>query len=417
MAIARAKARRARAVRDDRSVCVSKPEASARSRISLHASNFFLAQLTGLGLPYLSALLFDRGWRGSAIGVAQSMPALAVLLFQTEAGCVLDRWPRPRLGLALSAPAVGLCYVLLTFLPTGAHAATYGVLFASGVAQSFFAPLLCGLALGLAGHEKLSRTIGWNETHNHLGELCSATFALFLVGAGISAVFYFIGTIALLAGASALLIRPADVDPDLQTGGAERPLALSKLLRDRRVVVLLVSTTLFQLAVAAAVPFAALQVRTLGGTNRDVALYVLVGAGAMTPVAAAAGRAIDWLGRRLVFSLAFVIAPFTMFVCVAARNPAEIIVAQGFRGVAQGIFGLAIVAVTHDLARGTGRFQALTGASRAGLAAGALAGPLATGFLVQRAGFNVAFLALTLVAVAAAVLFLLGMPETRVSDR
>jgi hypothetical protein len=28
----------------------------------------------------------------------------------------------------------------------------------------------------------------------------------------------------------------------------------------------------------------------------------------------------------------------------------------GFRGVAQGVFGVAIVAVSHDVARGTGRF-------------------------------------------------------------
>lgn len=392
---------------------MSKPVASARSRFSLHASNFFLAQLTGLGMPYLSALLFDRGWRGGEIGIAQSTPALAVLLFQTHAGWLVDRWPRPRLGLALSAPAVGLCYVLLTLVPSGLHGATYGLLFASGVAQSFFAPLLCGLALGLAGHEQLSRTIGWNETHNHLGEVFSAVFALLLVSLDIAAVFYLIGAIALLAGGAALLIRSDEVDRDLQAGGTERRVPLGRLLGDRRVVVLIVSTTLFQLAISAAVPFGALEVLGLRGGNRDVALYVLVGALAMVPVAAAAGRVIERLGRRFVFGLAFVIAPFTMLVCVFARSPADVIVAQAFRGIAQGIFGLAIVTVTHDVARGTGRFQALTGASRAALAGGALVGPLATGFFIQHAGFGPAFVALTLVAAAAAVTFLLWMPETR----
>jgi MFS family permease len=401
-----------------RAVChasdVSKSDASHRSRFSLHASNFFLAQLTGLGLPYVSAFLFDRGWRGGAIGIAESMPALGVLLFQTQAGWLVDRWRRPRVALALSAPLVGLCYVLLTRVPPRAYTATYGVLFASGIAQSFFAPVLCGLALGLAGHEKLTRTIGWNETHNHLGEICSAVFALALVGADVSPVFYLIGIIALLAGGSALLIRPDEIDTDLQTGGTERPLPLHKLLRDRRVIVLILSTTLFQFAVAAAVPFAALQIRTLNGTNRDVALYILVGAATMVPVAAASGCLIDRLGRKLVFALAFVIAPFTLFVCAFAQTATQLIVAQGFRGVAQGIFGVAIVAISHDVARGTGRFQALTGASRAALAAGALAGPLATGFLVQRGGFNIAFLVLTLVATAGTAAFLLFMPETGV---
>jgi len=393
---------------------VSKSVASARSRYSLHASNFFLAQLTGLGLPYISAFLFDRGWRGGAIGIAESMPALGVLLFQTQAGWLVDRWRRPRVALALSAPVVGLCYALLPWIPAGAYATTYAVLFSSGIAQSFFAPLLCGLALGLAGHENLTRTIGWNETHNHLGEVCSAIFALCLVGGGVSPVFYLIGIIALLAGGSALLIRHDEIDPDLQTGGTERRLPLDKLLRDRRVIVLILSTTLFQFAIAAAVPFAALRIRDLHGTNRDVALYILVGAAIMVPVAAASGRLIDRLGRRLVFALAFLIAPFTLFVCVVAQTPTQLILAQGFRGIAQGIFGVAIVAVSHDLARGTGRFQALTGASRAALAGGALVGPLVTGFLIQHAGFNVAFLALTVVATIGAAAFLLLMPETQV---
>jgi MFS family permease len=393
---------------------VSKSVASARSRFSLHASNFFLAQLTGLGLPYISAFLFDRGWRGGAIGIAEAMPALGVLLFQTQAGWLVDRWRRPRLALALSAPLVGLCYVLLTCVPTGAYMATYAILFSSGIAQSFFAPLLCGLALGLSGHENLTRTIGWNETHNHLGEVCSAIFALLIVGSGVSPVFYLIGIIALFAGGSALLIRSNEIDADLQSGGTERRLPFDRLLRDRRVIVLILSTTLFQFAIAAAVPFAALQIRALHGTNRDVALYILVGAVTMVPVAAASGRLIDRLGRRIVFALAFVIAPFTLLVCVFAQTPTQLILAQAFRGIAQGIFGVAIVAVSHDLARGTGRFQSLTGASRAALAGGALAGPLVTGFLVQRAGFTVAFLALTLIATVGAAAFLLWMPETQV---
>jgi MFS family permease len=133
----------------------------------------------------------------------------------------------------------------------------------------------------------------------------------------------------------------------------------------------------------------------------------------MVPVAAASGRLIDRLGRRFVFGLAFLLLPFTMLACILARTPGQLIAVQALRGVAQGIFGVAIVAVSHDVARGTGRFQGLTGASRAALAAGALVGPLPTGFLIERAGFDVAFLVLTLVATAGAAAFLHWMPETR----
>ena len=392
---------------------MSKRVVSRRSRFSLDAANFFLAQLTGLGSPYLSAFLFDRGWNSGAIGFAQAMPAFGVLLFQTHAGVLLDHWRSPRAALALSSVLVGFCYVLLTGVGPEAHWATYAILFASGVAQSFFAPLLVGLALGLAGHDDFTRTVAWNEAHNHLGEACSAVLAVFLVKGGVSWVFYLIGVVAMLAGGAALFIRGGDIDHDLQSGGTEQRVPLGRLLREKRVVALIVSTTLFQFAMAAAVPFAALRVRTLNGTDQDVGLYVLVGAASMVPVAALSGRAIDRLGRRLVFAVAFLLEPFTLLVCVLARSPGPLILVQALRGVAQGIFGVAIVAISHDIARGTGRFQALTGASRAALAAGALAGPLPTGFLMQRAGFNVSFLALILVASAGAAAFLLFVPETR----
>jgi hypothetical protein len=294
-----------------------------------------------------------------------------------------------------------------------ARLTSFAVLVASGVAQSFFAPLLCGLALGLAGHDKLTRTVGWNEAYNHLGEVCCAAVALFAVASDVSSVFHLIGVISLLAAGAGFLIRHEEIDHDLQSGGCERRVPLAALLRERRVIVLIVSTTLFQFAMSAAVPFAALRIRTLQGTNQDVALYILLGAATMAPVAAFSGHLIDRFGARVVFALAFLLHPLTLLASVVARTPGELILLQGIRGVAQGIFGVVIVAVSHVIARGTGLFQALTGASRAALAAGALVGPALTGLLVQQKGFEVAFLALTVVAVAGAAVFHGLMPETR----
>src|ERR1700679_2884765 len=56
--------------------------AGARSRWALNAVNFFLAQLTGIGSPYLGVLLRARGWPYDAIGIAVSASGLGVLLFQ-----------------------------------------------------------------------------------------------------------------------------------------------------------------------------------------------------------------------------------------------------------------------------------------------------------------------------------------------
>jgi len=125
---------------------------SRRSRIALDAANFFLAQLTGIGYPFLSDLLRERAWDYDAIGIAASMSGLGVLLAQTPAGLFVDRWPRPRRLLALTAILVGACYASLPLLPPR-PGPTDVVLFVSGLAQAFFAPLLAGLGMEAQIHE------------------------------------------------------------------------------------------------------------------------------------------------------------------------------------------------------------------------------------------------------------------------
>ncbi len=52
-----------------------------------------------------------------------------------------------------------------------------------------------------------------------------------------------------------------------------------------------------------------------------------------------------------------------------------------------------------------GHFHALIGATNTALAGGAVVGPAVTGILVQRAGHELAFVALALIAAVAAFLF------------
>ena len=191
-----------------------RPPASRRSRFALDAVNFFLAELTGIGSPYLSDLLHDRGWGFGAIGIGASMSSLGVTLFQSFAGLLLDRARHPRIILAASSVAVGACYAALPFLAKGPHGVAYATLFASGIAQSFFGPLLAGLALGIVGHGHLNRTFGVNQAWNHLGDVAAALIALAIIGKGIAAVFYLIGVVAVLAAILGLVIRKDEIDVD-----------------------------------------------------------------------------------------------------------------------------------------------------------------------------------------------------------
>ena len=66
---------------------------SLQSRIGLNAANFFLAEVTGVVLPFLNDFLRSREWRYDSIGLATAIAGLGVFLMQSPAGFLVDRLP------------------------------------------------------------------------------------------------------------------------------------------------------------------------------------------------------------------------------------------------------------------------------------------------------------------------------------
>ena len=66
---------------------------SRRSRLGLNAANFFLAEMLGVAIPFLSTYLRQGGWTYEAIGIATALSGSAVFLMQTPAGLIVDRLP------------------------------------------------------------------------------------------------------------------------------------------------------------------------------------------------------------------------------------------------------------------------------------------------------------------------------------
>src|SRR4030081_2327040 len=89
---------------------------SLQSRIGLNAANFFLAEVTGVVMPFLSAILQSRQWRYDAIGLATALAGLGVFLMQTPAGFIVDRVFRRRTLLAGASLLLGVCYGLMSFV-------------------------------------------------------------------------------------------------------------------------------------------------------------------------------------------------------------------------------------------------------------------------------------------------------------
>jgi MFS family permease len=395
---------------------------SFQSHFGLNATNFFLAEVLGVVLPFLAKFLAERHWRDDAIGLAIAAAGLGVFVMQTPAGFLVDRVRQRRALVVISSVVLGICYGLLPLLPAKWWTLD-PLLFVSGLSGAFFAPLLGALALGLVGHAALNRTMGANQAWNHTGNIAAAVTAMVIVGWwGIGSVFYAVTVVSVLAAASVLFIRTDELDERRASGisedhdSREEPVGFWDLFRDRRVVVLFAATALFHFANAPVMPLVGLYIAKLGGTDRQVAAVVLVAQTVMIPVALASGWLCDRWGRKPLFAIGFLVLPLRIFLYSLTTNPSALIALQALDGIGAGIYGVAIVAMCADLTRGRGRFNALQGLIATALSVGGVVGPVLAGFLVQHLGFGLAFNTFAVIAAIAAVLFIGWMPETRPAE-
>jgi len=389
---------------------------STRSHFGLNAANFFQAEMVGVVLPVLNALLREAHWHYDTIGLATAAAGLGTLLFQTPAGLITDRSSRRRLLFAAAAVLTGGCFALIPVVP---HTPQWidSLLFLAGSAQTLFVPLLGALALALVGHQRLSRTMGTNQSWNHAGNIAAALTAMGLVAAlGLNSIFYAVGVSSILAAASVLLIRESDLNERLATGltqDDEKPVGWTALLRDRVVLSLFVSIFLFHLANAPILPTVALYVKKLGGSDDLMTATVLTAQIVMVPVALLAGKYGDLWGRKPVMAIAFWVLPLRILSYSFVSTPSAVVWLQSLDGIGAGIYGVAVVALSADLTRGKGHFNTLMGLFATALAVGGVLGPLITGFLVQHLGFKTTFYFFTALAAIGAIVFTMFVPENK----
>ncbi len=389
---------------------------SRRSVVGLNTANFFLAEITGVVMPFLGAFLKEQKWGETAIGVTLAVAGLGVFLVQTPAGCIVDRVKSRRALLAGASLVLGVCYALLPLVPA-TPVCIDPLLFTAGGAQAFFVPLLGALALALVGHERLHRTMGSNQSWNHAGNLVSALLAIAIVGRfAVTSIFFAVGIVSLVAAASVFVIRQEDLREEAASGksaaGEKKPMEIRQLLRDWRVWVLIVSTALFHLANAPVMPFLGAYIKKLDGSDVQVAMVVLVAQAVMIPVAIAAGVLSERWGRKWVFAIGFIALPMRIFLYSLTQDPWMLVALQALDGIGAGIYGVVVVVMCADLTRESGGFNTLSGMIATALAVGGVVGPLGAGRLAETLGYNGFFYVFAGIATVAAAIFVVFMPET-----
>lgn len=394
---------------------VAHASASRTSWIGLCAASFFLAEIGGVTMPFVNTYLVECGWGYDTIGAATAFAGHVSFLTHSPAGFIVDRTRRRRVLLAAASLLVGVCIGSLPLL-CDRRIGIVALLAVAGVGKPFFGPITNALTLGLVGNAGLNRALGVKEGWNHAGNIAAALTAMALVSHfPVSAVFFAAAVASMLAAVSVFLIRPIDLHGDRLAGLplAHPTVPFLELIRDRRVATLLAAVPLFRLANAPVMPLVAQKILFVGGSNSQVAGVVLIAQAIMVPVSLVAGLLGDRWGRKPVLAIGFTVLPVRICLYAFTDDPSPLVALQALDGIGAGIFGVTAVAVCGDLTRDRGHFNGLVGVLATAVGTGAVVGPFASGLIVQNLGFSAAFFTFSGIAMAAAVLLIGWVPETK----
>jgi len=127
----------------------------------------------------------------------------------------------------------------------------------------------------------------------------------------------------------------------------------------------------------------------------------------------AVGRFADRYGRRLVLIIGFLMLPMRALVFSMTSNSALVIGVQVLDGIAGAGFGILVPLVVSDVAARSGHFNLPLGAVGFAIGIGSTLSTSAAGWVADHFGMRHAFYFLASVGLAAVLLAVFAMPETR----
>jgi MFS family permease len=392
-----------------------------RNNLSLDSLNFFLADVRGGLGPYVSVfLLTEAHWDQATIGAVLTISGIIGITLHTPLGALIDatRYKRGLLvaGVALlTASAVGI-----------AQAPTLPVVLAAdvvmAVAGAIFAPTVAAITLGLVQRQDLPSRLGRNAAFDRTGNLFIAGVAGF-VGwwFGQRTVFYLVPLFAVFFAFALLAIPARAIDNQRARGlnyaditaGAIAPLGWRVLIETKPLLVLAGAIALFHFANAPMLPLLG-QKLALAHRGEETLLTAALIASAqfvVIPTALLVGRLAGRLGRKPLLLIAFAALPLRGVLCTLSDDRGYLIAVQVLDGIAAGAMDVLLPLILADIMRGTGRYNLSRGFVGTIQGIGGSLSNVVAGSIVVWAGYGPAFLLLALVAAAAFMVIMIGMPD------
>jgi|HubBroStandDraft_1064217.scaffolds.fasta_scaffold93599_2 MFS family permease len=393
----------------------ARSEAAAASR-GLDYFNLFVANVqTGFG-PFIAVYLSGQSWTQTAIGVALSVGTVSSMASQVPAGALVDAIRNKTRVAAFSVLVFTASALMFAIYPIPLLVYLAEVL--HGLSSCTLGPAIAAMSLALAGRFGMAVRLGRNARYSAVGNGVGAA----LMGAcgqylSERGVFYLTAALTLPALVTLLPLRRfAMARSATQTAAAEAPpkARVLKVLSDRRLLVFCGCAMLFTFANA---PLLMLISGTLAARGSNPSL--LIGACIVLPqiivalASPAVGRFADRYGRRLVLIIGFLMLPMRALVFSTTSNSALVIGVQVLDGIAGAGFGILVPLVVSDVAARSGHFNLSLGAVGFAIGIGSTLSTSAAGWVADHFGMRHAFYFLASVGLAAVLLAVFAMPETR----
>lgn len=379
---------------------------------------FFLADVqTGFG-PFIAVYLTTQKWTQIEIGTILSVNGFIALIGQMPGGALVD-WARSeRLLAGIAVVVIGLCAAAYAAIPIFPVVLAAAVLHAA--ASCVLGPAIAAISMGLVGRPGMGPRLGRNARFASLGSGITAA-AMGAAGYLFSSRSVFIVTVALAIPTLIALsyIKAAEIDPDRAHGAAidEAPkeTTITAIGCNRPLLTFALVIGLFQLANAAMLPLvaSAMTARSANWAPALIGACMVIPTIVVAVISPSIGRGAHRWGRRpfLLVGIGAVIVRGALFAFV--RDPIPVIVVQTMDGLTAAVIGVLVPLTIVDVTYGTGHFNLAQGVVGTATGLGASISTLFAGYLTDRFGGELAFMALAGVAFVALLLILLAMPETR----
>jgi MFS family permease len=411
--------RRVGTTADGPAIVTTRRGPSIRSRRALDWFIFFLADVqTGFG-PFVAVYLTTQKWTQVEIGLVLSVNGLIALLGQIPGGALVD-WARSeRLVAGLAVATIGISALAYAAWPIFPVVLTAAALQAA--ASCVLGPSIAAISLGLVGRSEISSRLGRNARFASIGSGLAAAgmgaFGYFVSSRSVFLVTVFLTIPTILALAR---IQAHEINPELAHGAAAREdgvstTSIAALAKNRPLLAFALVLLMFQFANAAMLPLLGGIVTMQSSTSAPalIAACMVVPqiiVAAMSPWVGA--RAQLW-GRRPLLLIGIGALILRSILLAFVRDPHFLVLIQTLDGISASVFGVLVPLVVVDVTYGSGHFNVAQGIVGTATGIGASISMLFAGFVSDRFGGEIAFLALGGTAAVALSFVWFAMPETR----